>query len=232
MARKLLAAASVALLVFSMGCTGTEKARPGPVDPSGPLLSAGQAISVAEEYLYTQYDRAAAVIPFTLTTKMQGDPCAWNGTDAGNATRWMMIFEALTYQSGVYKHVTLAVTVAYLDGNLGARQTRVQSKAISQEEGDNLYDELDNRSLATGILFDNHAVFINASAAEQGPGASHYLQSISMVLYDRFSSPNMPGRATWEVRWKYINEDTYEPAYGTVVLNATDGSFLKMLPAG
>jgi hypothetical protein len=108
----------------------------------------------------------------------------------------------------------------------------VQSKAVSQEEGDRLYHEMDNRSLATGILFDNHAVFANASAAENDSDPSHYLQSITMTLYDRFSSPNMPGRATWEVRWKYINEDTYEPAYSTVILNATDGSFLKMLPAG
>jgi hypothetical protein len=232
MSREVLAAASIALLVFSMGCTGTAKERPEPVDPSGPLLGAGQAISMAEEYLYTQYDRTANIIPFTLTTKMQGYPCAWNGTDAGNATRWMMIFEGLTYQSGVYKHVTLAVTVAYVDGKLGARQTKVQSKAISQEEGDRLYHEMDNRSLATGILFDNHAVFVNASAAEHDPGPSHYLQSITMTIYDRFSSPNMPGQATWEVGWKYISNDGYEPKYVTAMLNASDGKFLKILPVG
>ena len=231
MRRDILAVTAVFIMAFSMGCTGTEKARPEPEDPAGPLLGARQAISVAEEYLSTQYDKAATILPFTLTTKMQGDPCAWNGTDAGNATRWMMIFEAITYISGVYKHVTLAVTVAYIDGNVGARQTRVQSKVISQSDGDRLYDEIDNRSLATDVLFDNHAVFVNASAAEFGPGTSHYLQSISMTLYDRFSSPNMHGRATWEVRWKYIAGDTYEAAHSTVILNATDGSFLKMLPA-
>ena len=231
MRRDLLAVTAVFVLAFSMGCTGTERARPEPIDPSGPLLGAARAISVAEEYLSTQYDKAATILPFTLTTKMQGDPCAWNGKDAGNATRWMMIFEAITYISGAYKHVTLAVTVAVIDGEVGARQTRVQSKVITQSDGDRLYDEIDNRSLATDILFDNHALFVNASAAEQDAGPSHYLQSISMTLYDRFSSPNMPGRATWEVRWKYINGDTYEPAYSTVILNATDGSLLKMLPA-
>jgi hypothetical protein len=223
---------AVFILAFSMGCTGTEKARPEPVDPSGPLLSAARAISVAEQYLYTQYNQTDTIIPFTLTTKMQGDPCAWNGTDAGNTTRWMMIFEALTYVSGVYKHVTLAVTVAYIDGKLGARRTMLQSNVISQSDGDRLYDEMDNRSLATDILFDDHALFVNASAAEQNPGPSYYLQSISMTLYDKFTSPNMPGRATWEVGWKYISNDGYEPAYSTVILNATDGSFLKMLPAG
>ena len=166
MRKEFLAAAAVFVLAFSMGCTGTQKARPEPIDPSGPLLGAARAISVAEEYLYTQYDQAATIIPFTLTTKMQGDPCAWNGTDGGNATRWMMIFEAITHVSGAYKHVTLAVTVAYLDGKVGARQTKVQSKLSSQSEGDRLYDEMYNRSLATDILFDNHAVFGNASAAE------------------------------------------------------------------
>lgn len=230
--RESLAVASLLLLMAAAGCIGTGKQRPEPANPSVGLLSAVQALSVAEEYLYTQYDRAAAIIPFTLTTKMQGDPCAWNGTGAGNATKWMMIFEAITYLSGVYKHVTLAVTVAYIDGKLGARQTRLQSKVISQAEGDRLFDEMDNRSLATNILFDNHAVFVNASAVERAPGPSYYLQSVSMTLYDRFSSPNMPGRTTWEVRWKYIANDSYEPAYSTVICNATDGSVLKVLPAG
>jgi len=231
MRKELIAAAAVVLMVFAAGCTGTAKERPGPVNPSGPLLGASQAISAAEQYLYTQYDQTSTVIPFTLTTKMQGDPCAWNGTDGGNATRWMMIFEALLEESGAYKHITLAVTVAYVDGKLGARQTNVQSKTVSGAEADRLYDGMDNRSLAGGIIFDNHAVFANASAAETAPGAS-YLQSITMTLYDRFSSPNMPGSATWEVCWKYIDNDTYDAMKSTVVMSATSGSLLKVIPAG
>jgi hypothetical protein len=223
-------AAVLVILVVSAGCT-TEKARPAPDDPSGPVLGALEAINAATAYLDSYYLGTAVILPFTPVRKMEGRPCAWTDERAGNATRWMMVLEGILAGGGFGRDVTVAVTVEYRSGNVGVRHVEVSSKVIGKEDADRVMNEIDNVSLASNISFDSHAMFSKAEPLRWNmSGELYYLQSITMTLYDRTTSPHGADGPTWEAGWKYIAKDTLKAATTFVVLNATSGALVKVLP--
>ena len=232
MNKKIASAAILLVLVLSSGCTGNAKTGPEPQDPGPPLMGAGQAVTAAEQYLDNYYNSTVIIVPFTLTHKLQGGPCAWSGSDAGNASRWLMVFEGMVAYAGSGRHLMLAVTVEYRDGRLGARHDTVRADVVQQGDADSVYGEIDNVSLASNISFDNHDIYEKADAAKWVPLSVYYLQSITMTLYDNGSSPYHPGAATWEVSWKYIAKDTLDASTSTVVLDASSGAVLKVVPPG
>jgi hypothetical protein len=195
-------------------------------------MGSNQAVSAAEQYLDEYYNGTVIIVPFTLTRKLQGSPCAWGGSDAGNASRWMMVFEGMVAYAGFGRHLVLAVTVEYRDGRIGVKHDTVSAEAIGKSDADRVFGEIDNASLASGISFDNHDVYMKADAAKWVPTSGYYLQSITMTLYDNSSSPRHPGMPSWEVSWKYIAKDTYDASFSTVVVDASGGEVLNVLPPG
>jgi hypothetical protein len=223
------AAAVLVLLVVSAGCT-TERAGPAPENPSGPVLGAVEALNAATAYLDSYYMGTTVILPFTPVRKMQGGPCAWTGERAGNATRWMLIFEGILAAGGFGRDVTVAVTVEYRSGKVGVRHVEVSSDVIGEEDADRVMYDIDNVSLASDISFDSHVMFARAEPLKYNmSGALYYMQSITMTLYDRTTSPHGADGPTWEAGWKYIAKDTLKAATTYVVLNATSGAYVKTL---
>ena len=229
MRENVILAAVAAILVASAGCT-TEKEKPAPDNPSGPVLGAIAALNAATSYLDSYYMGTAVILPFTLVRKMQGGPCAWEGERAGNATRWMLILEGILAAGGFGRDVTVAVTVEYRSGKVGVRHVEVRSDIIGKEDADRVMDQIDNVSLASNISFESHAMFLKADPLKWNASEEvYYLQSITMTLYDRTTSPHGADGPTWEVGWKYIARDSLEAATSFVILNATDGAYIKTL---
>jgi hypothetical protein len=222
-------AAVLVLLVVSAGCT-TEKERPAPVNPSGPVMGPLEALNAATGYLDSYYMGTAVIVPFTLVRKMQGGPCPWEGERAGNATNWMMIFEGILASGGFGRDVTVAVTAEYRSGKIGVRHIEVGSVAIGQSDADRVMYDIDNVSLASNISFDSHAMFSRAEPLKYNMSSGlYYLQSITMTLYDRTTSPHGSDGPTWEAGWKYIAKDSLKPTTTYVILNATTGAYIKTL---
>jgi len=231
MRRELAAAAVLAVLVLSMGCTGAPKVAPKPENPPGPVLGAIAALNAATSYLDSYYMGTAVILPFTLVRKMQGGPCAWAGERAGNATRWMLLLEGILAAEGFGRDVTVAVTVEYRSGKVGVRHIEVGSDIIGKEDADPVMDEIDSVSLASNISFDSHAMFLKADPLKWNVSEEvYYLQSITMTLYDRTTSPHGSDGPTWEVGWKYIGQDSLKAATSFVILNATSGAYVKTVP--
>lgn len=226
--RAILAAALV-LLLAAAGCTGA-KERPAPVNPPGPVMGATEALNAATSYLDSYYMGTAVIVPFTLVRKMQGGPCPWSGEGSGNATKWMMVLEGILAAGGFGRHVTVAVTAEYRSGKIGVRHEEVGSEAIGQADADRVMYDIDNVSLASNISFDSHAMFLKADPLKWNVSTElYYLQSISMTLYDRTTSPHGSEGPTWEAGWKYISKDSLEPTTTYVILNATTGAYIKTL---
>jgi hypothetical protein len=219
----------VLLVAVSAGCT-TEKEGPRPQDPSGPVLGAAAALNAATSYLDSYYMGTAIILPFTLTHKLQGGPCAWANENAGNATKWMMVLEGILATEGFGRHVTVAVTVEYRSGKVGVKHQEIGAEQIQKEDADRVMDEIDNVSLASNISFDNHGLFQKADPLRWNVSKDlYYLQSITMTLYDRTTSPHGSDGPTWEVGWRYIAKDTLKAATSFVILNATSGAYIKTL---
>jgi len=231
MRRELFSVAVLLAVVLASGCTSTERQAPAVQRPIGPVLGALTALNSATDYLDSVYAGSVIIVPFTLTRKLQGTPCAWDGEGAGNATRWMMVFEAIVASGGFGRHVTVAVTVEYRGGKVGVKHAPVQSTEVNGSDADRVMDEIDNLSLASNISFDSHYMFLKADPQKWALSADlYYLQSITMTLYDASTSPHGSAVPTWEIEWKYIARDGYRPAVSTVVLDAADGALIKVVP--
>lgn len=230
MDRRYLSTIIVLLAVLASGCTSPREG-PAPVNPSGPVLGAVAALNAATSYLDSFYMGTAIILPFTLTHKLQGGPCAWANENAGNATKWMMVLEGILATEGFGRHVTVAVTVEYRDGNVGVRHQEIGAGQIQKEDADRVMDEIDSVSLASNISFDNHAMFLKADPLKWNVSKElYYLQSITLTLYDRTTSPHGSDGPSWEVGWKYIARDSLKAATSYVILNATSGAYVKTLP--
>lgn len=226
---KAVLAAALAVLVAVAGCT-SEKPRPAPENPSGPVMGALEALNAATAYLDSYYMGTAVIVPFTLVRKMQGAPCAQDGARAGNATKWMLILEGILAAGGFGRDVTVAVTVEYRAGKIGVRHIEAGSEVIEQEDADRVMGEIDNVSLASNISFDSHAMFSNAEPLRYNMSKElYYLQSVTMTLYDRTTSPHGSDGPTWESGWKYIARDSLAPVTTYVILNATNGAHVRTL---
>ena len=200
------------------------------MNPQGPVMGATEALNAATSYLDSYYMGTAVIVPFTLVRKMQGGPCPWSGEGSGNATKWMMVLEGILAAGGFGRHVTVAVTAEYRSGKIGVRHVEVGSEAIGQADADRVMYDIDNVSLASNISFDSHAMFLKAAPFKWNASAElYYLQSISMTLYDRTTSPHGSEGPTWEAGWKYIAKDSLKPTTTYVILNATTGAYLKTL---
>lgn len=226
---KAVLAGFLVLSVVSAGCTAPQE-KPAPVNPSGPVLGAPEALKAATDYLDSYYMGTAVILPFTLVRKMEGGPCAWSGDRAGNATGWMMIFEGILAAGGFGRDVTVAVNVEYRGGKVGVRHVEVGSGAIGKEDADRVMRAIDNVSLASNISFENHAIFSKAELLKWNMSADlYYLQTIRMTLYDRIGSPHGSEGPTWEVGWRYIARDSLEATTTYVIINATSGEIVKAL---
>jgi hypothetical protein len=114
---------------------------------------------------------------------------------------------------------------------VGVRHQEVGADVIQKEDADRVMGEIDNVSLASNISFDNHAMFLKAEPLKWNVSKElYYLQSITMTLYDRTTSPHGSEGPTWEVGWKYIARDSLKASTSYVILNATSGAYLKTLP--
>ena len=230
MDRRYFSIVIVLLVAFSAGCT-TEKEKPQPQDPSGPVLGAVEALNAATGYLDSYYMGTAVILPFTLTHKLQGGPCAWAGESAGTATKWMLVLQGILGAGGFGRHVTVAVTVEYRSGKVGVKHQEIGAEQIQKEDADRVMDGIDNVSLASNISFDNHAMFMKADHLKWNVSTElYYLQSITMTLYDRTTSPHGSDGPSWEIGWKYIAKDSLKAATSFVILNATSGAYVKTLP--
>jgi len=230
MDRRYLSFLIVLLAVLASGCT-SPKEGPSPLNPSGPVMGAITALNAATSYLDNYYIGTAVIVPFTLTHKLQGGPCAWAGENAGNATRWMMVLEGILGAEGFGRDVTVAVTVEYRSGKVGVKHQEIGAEQIQKEDADRVMDEIDNVSLASNISFDNHAMFLKADPLKWNVSKElYYLQSITLTLYDRTTSPHGSDGPSWEVGWKYIARDSLKAATSFVILNATSGAYVKTLP--
>jgi hypothetical protein len=229
MRRFLGIAAVMVLLVVSCGCTENKSkpTAPDPINPQGSQLDARSAFAMAKDYVSGVYEGSTVVVPFTLTKRMLGVPCAWNGTESGNSTKWMMYIEGIMLQLGVFRHITVPLQALYKDGSVNITTDKPYVWVIQESEVNQTYYSLAAESLE-GYMGKrtNHEVFLMADATKGEPPANHYLYSAAMTLDCNNTSP-VTGTAAWSVQWKYLNNDNFKAKNITVVLDATTGKVLK-----
>jgi len=229
MRRQLLASAVLVVLILSMGCTGSARQKPGPKNPSPPLLDAGTAVSYAKQYTYGIYEGASIVVAFTVTHRVLGTPCAWNGSEAGNATNWMMFLEGIIYQLDSYLHIEIAVEVHYSKGEIFASHAKVSLRQLDYASINTTKKSIEDLSVEPYLSTGSHDLFLKADAARWSMTEKYYLQSINMTLNHNTTS-RIPGTATWEVAYRYIARSDYSASASVVVLDASDGRVLKVEP--
>lgn len=231
MHRKALVAAMLVVMVLSMGCTAA-KQKPEPVNPAGPLLDFATAVSYAKGYMYHQYQGSGIVVDWNVTRKMEGTPCAWNGADAGNTTRWLMYLEGVMIDVGIIRYIDYAVQMDYRDGKIYASSSKVDTRTIAQSEinatrqailGVSLEPYLNNGN-------SNHDIFLRADEAKYAMSDQYYLHHINMTLYHNTTSPHAPGAASWEVGYQYIDKSDYSAKTTYVVVDAGTGRVMRAVP--
>jgi hypothetical protein len=233
MRRQLAAVAMLAVLVLSMGCTSEPRVKPGPKNPAGsPVMDAAEAVSRAKDYMYRMYAGSDVVHAFTVTRKVLGTPCAWNGSGAGNATSWMMYIEGIMGQSGTYRYIEFAVNIHFTGNEVFATHAQVDIRVLPISEINATSTGIDLLSLEPYLNIDSHALFVRADAARLAPGDNYYLQSINMSLNHNTTSRYAPNIAAWEVAYKYAEKNDYSFAVSTVVLEASTWTIIKVVPPG
>jgi len=228
--RKFLGIAAVmVLLVVSCGCTENKSkpTAPKPENPQGDLLDARSAFAMAKDYMNSQYNGSTVVVPFTLTKRIMGVPCAWNGTDSGNSTKWMMYLEGVMLQLGVFRHITIVVEAQYKDESVNITTDKPYVWVIQQGEVNQTYFSISSTNLEGYMAKRNsHEVFLMADATKGEPPANHYLLSMAMTL-DTNDTSTVVGTAAWTIKWKYLSNEDYAARYLTVVIDASSGKVLK-----
>ena len=231
MHHKAFTAAVLVVMVLSMGCT-TAKQKPEPVNPSGNLLDFATAISYAKEYMYRQYQGSSIVVDFNVTRKMEGTPCAWNGSEGGNTTRWLMYLEGVMLNAGTIRLLDFGVEIDLRNGNIYASSSKVENKIIAKSDINATRQAILDVSLEPYLVkgHSNHDIFVNADGAKWAMSDQYYLHHINITLYDNTTSPHAPGAASWEVGYQYIDKSDYSAKTSYVVLDPITGKVIRAVP--
>jgi len=231
MRRELATVAVLAILAITMGCTGEPQTAPKPENPTEPLLlDAQDGVAYGLEYMSGLYKGSTVIHPFTVTHTLLGKPCAWNGTDAGNTTRWMLYIEGIMLNSGTYRFIEFAVDIHLRNGEMFASHVKIQINVLPQDKLNATAAGIDKVSLEPYLNVSSHDIFLKADAHKLAPDDRYYLQSINISLNHNTTSRYSPDIAAWEVAYRYIKKTDYSPAVSVVVLNAVTLDIIKVVP--
>jgi hypothetical protein len=231
MRRETLLAAALVLLVLLSGCTSPPTSAPSPKNPSGsPTMDAAQAVTTGRQYMYRLYAGSAEVHAFNVTRRLVGSPCSWNGTDAGNATSWVMYFEGIMYDASTFRYIEYAVDIHYKGAEVYITHAKVQVRVIKTAEVNATSDAIDAVSLEPYIGVYSHELFVKADAARWNISANYNLQSINMSLNHNTTARYAPSTASWEVAYKYYDRSDGSKAVSVVVIDAGTLKLLKVEP--
>jgi len=223
----LFVSATVLVMVVS-GCTSTTPSKPSPQNPTGTLLDPVTAAYFAKDYAYRLYQGSSTVIPFNATLKMQGGPAAWNGSEAGNCTNWMLYLEGVMYDVGTYRYIKLALEESYKDGQVYSKHSNVKINVINQADLNATLDSIKSISIERYLTnASSHDLLLKAQAARYEMPSAYYLQSISISLMHNTTS-TISGTAIWQFSWKYIDKDSGNAAFARVSMDAASGAVLKV----
>ena len=218
--------AAVLVLVIS-GCTSSPSL-PEPQNPSGTLLDPNAAVYFAKDYVYRLYQGSTIVIAFNVTLKLEGGTAAWNGTEAGNCSRWFMYLEGVVEDIGTYRYVKVAVEVAYKDGEVRSKHSNVRISVISVADLNATFNSIMGVSIERYFMnASSHELYLKAQAAMYEMPSAYYLQSISIALMHNTTS-TLPGTAIWQVSWKYIEKGNGKAAFTRVSMDAITGAVQKV----
>jgi hypothetical protein len=231
MRREPLLAAALVVLVLLAGCTSPPKSPPSPKNPSGsPTMDAAQAVTAGRNYMYQLYAGSAAVHGFNVTRRLVGSPCSWNGTDAGNATSWVMYFEGIMYDASTYRYIQYALDIHYRGTEVYVTHARVQVRVLTASEVNATAASINAVNLDPYIIVNSHDLFVKADAARWNISANYYLQSINMSLNHNTTAHYAPLTASWEVAYKYYDRSDGSSAVSVVVIDAGTQKILKVEP--
>jgi hypothetical protein len=226
----LVALAMVGLLLLS-GCTSSPAGPPSPKNPAGlPLLDVRQAVTYGRNYMYQLYAGSSVAHDFTLTRRMVGSPCAWNGTDAGNATSWTTYYEGIMYDGGDFRYIQYAVEVHFKGSDIFVSHAKVQVKKLSTAEVNSTARDIEAVSLEPYVNVSSHDLFVKADAARWNMSAGYYLQSINISLNHNTSARYAPSTASWEIAYRYYDRSDGAKAVSAVVIDAGTLKLLKVEP--
>jgi hypothetical protein len=219
--------AAVLVMVIS-GCSSTSPSKPSPQNPSGTCLDPAAAVYFAKDFAYRLYQGSHTVIPFNVTLKMEGNPAAWNGTEAGNCTSWLLYLEGVMEDVGTYRYIKLALSETYKDGQVATLYHVLKKNVITSADLNATFRSIMSVSIERYLLnTSSHDLYIKADAARYAMPPAYYLQSISIFLMHN-STSDISGTAIWQVSWKYIANSSGNSAYAKVNMDAGSGAVLKV----
>ena len=219
---------AVVLAMVMAGCTSTP-AKPAPVNPAGTLLDPHAAVYFAKDYIYKLYGGSTVIVPFNVTVKLQGGPAAWDGTEAGNCTKWFMYLEGVMLDVSTYRYIKVAMEETYKDGQVSSSHADVKIRAITNSEVNATSQSIRAVSIEKYLAGNasTHDMLAKAQAATHAEPAGSYLQSLSITLFHESISP-VSGTALWQYSWRYISNGTGNEAFVKVGLSPIDGSVIKV----
>jgi hypothetical protein len=220
---------AVALVMVVSGCSSSPApSKPAPQNPEGTLLSPSAAIYFAKDYAYRMYSGSHAIIPFNVTLKMTGTPAAWNGTEAGNCTKWLLYLEGVMEDLGTYRYLKLAFEETYRDGQVYSKHANVKIATIPEADLNATLQSIMSASIERYLLnASSHDILLKADAAKYGMPPGYYLQSINISLMHN-STSTIPDTAIWQVSYRYIEKSGGGTAYARVSIDAGTGAVIKV----
>jgi hypothetical protein len=224
---QLLGVSAIVLVMVISGCS-SPPSKPEPQNPSGTLLDPATASYFAKDYAYRLYEGSATIVPFNVTLKIQGTPAAWNGTEAGNCTTWLLYLEGVMHDVGKYRYIKLALEESYMDGQVYSKHSNVKISVIDQADLNATLNSIRMASIERYLVnASSHDLFLKAQAAKYEMPSAYYLQSISISLMHNTTS-TISGTAIWQVSWKYIDKGNGNAAFARVSMDAASGAVLKV----
>jgi hypothetical protein len=225
---RLIGVLAAALVMVVSGCSSPPATKPAPQNPSGTLIDPATAAYFAKDYAYRLYQGSDTVIPFNVTLKMEGNPAAWNGTEAGNCTTWFLYLEGVMHDIGVFRYIKLAFEETYKDGQVYSKYSKVKVLTITESDLNATLKSIQAVSIERYLSnASSHDLLLSADAARYGMPSGYYLQSISISLLHNTTS-TISGTAIWQVSWKYIDKGSGNAAYAKVSTDAATGAVLKV----
>ena len=187
-------------------------------------------MTYGREYMYRLYAASDIVHDFSVTRRLVGSPVAWTGTGAGNATGWVMYFEGVMHNSGVYRYIQYAVDVHYKGSEVFISHAKVQIKVLQPEAVNATSAAIDAVSLEPYINASSHELFLRADAARWNVSEGYYLQSVNMSLNHNSTARYAPSTASWEIAYRYYDRSGGPPAVSVAVIDAGTLKLLKVEP--
>ena len=218
------------------GCLGPVHSHP---QPSGPSLSAGNAISLAEKELMKIFRINSFTFPLSFQN-ISSPLCRWSGKDAGNSSFWEMNFTTIISENDSNYYIEGWMWIGYNESG----QFQIKSgygyhlpwaystNSINLSACGRLISINNLNMTLDNIIKSDYKIYISkfdspkvVLAAQNQRQKSDSITGLYMIAHNTLAHSGSINYMAWEITWTY--ENALSKRYDeTVVLRANDLSLL------